>query len=86
MYGDKKATIERFMVNVRRLFRSAQSYLVLENDEICYNVDDLLEVSEQLAIPMCQTALFGVSTGGSFVDGTPSTFGSCQGATQTSSP
>ncbi|GFZ49638.1 UV-damage endonuclease [Saitozyma sp. JCM 24511] len=42
IYGDKPSTLERFKANFQRLDDNVRARLVLENDEICYNVDDLL--------------------------------------------
>jgi len=53
IYGDKPSTLERFKENFRtRLPEGVKKRLVLENDEICYNVDDLLPVCNELEIPM----------------------------------
>lgn len=51
-FGDKPATLERFKENYARLNDDVQARLVLENDEICYNVDDLLPICEELNIPI----------------------------------
>ncbi|KAI0819907.1 UV-endonuclease UvdE-domain-containing protein [Trametes gibbosa] len=53
MFGDKTATIERFKeVYQTRLTDDMRARLVLENDEMCYNADDLLPVCEELEIPI----------------------------------
>ncbi|RKP34230.1 UV-endonuclease UvdE [Dimargaris cristalligena] len=52
MYGSKSDTLERFAANFRRLSPSAQARLVLENDEICYSVADLMPLCERLSIPL----------------------------------
>ncbi|KAI0357706.1 UV-endonuclease UvdE [Trametes cingulata] len=53
MFGDKQATIERFKEVYRtRLTDEMRARLVLENDEMCYNADDLLPVCEELNIPL----------------------------------
>ncbi|KAH9848153.1 UV-endonuclease UvdE-domain-containing protein [Lenzites betulinus] len=53
MFGDKTATIERFKeVYQTRLTDDMKARLVLENDEMCYNADDLLPVCEELDIPI----------------------------------
>ncbi|TBU47156.1 UV-endonuclease UvdE [Dichomitus squalens] len=53
MFGDKPATIERFKEAYRtRLTDEMRARLVLENDEMCYNPDDLLPVCEELDIPL----------------------------------
>ncbi|CDO70055.1 hypothetical protein BN946_scf184601.g8 [Trametes cinnabarina] len=53
VFNDKQATIERFKQVYRtRLTDEMRARLVLENDEICYNADDLLPVCEELGIPL----------------------------------
>lgn len=52
IFGDKAATIERFKKNYRALPESIKARLVLENDDVCYSVHDLLPVCEELNIPM----------------------------------
>ncbi|THG99202.1 hypothetical protein EW145_g7303 [Phellinidium pouzarii] len=52
MYGDKLATLERFKENYAKLPENVKGRLVLENDEMCYNVDDLLPICQELHIPL----------------------------------
>ncbi|GAA6052523.1 hypothetical protein JCM3770_003808 [Rhodotorula araucariae] len=52
VFGDKEAALQRFRKNYKELSQGAKNRLVLENDEICYNVDDLLPVCEELNIPL----------------------------------
>ncbi|KAI0041905.1 UV-endonuclease UvdE [Auriscalpium vulgare] len=53
VYKDKPATLERFKHNYStKLTDAVKARLVLENDEICYNVDDILPVCEELNIPI----------------------------------
>ncbi|WWC92830.1 UV damage endonuclease UvdE [Kwoniella dendrophila CBS 6074] len=53
VFGDKETTLARFKENyTTRLSDNVKKRLVLENDEICYNVDDLFPVSEELNIPI----------------------------------
>ncbi|KAL8292799.1 hypothetical protein RQP46_001411 [Phenoliferia psychrophenolica] len=52
VYGDKAAAMERFRANFRLLPLNVRNRVVLENDEMCYNVDDLLPVCEELEIPL----------------------------------
>ncbi|ORY73221.1 UV-endonuclease UvdE-domain-containing protein [Leucosporidium creatinivorum] len=52
VYGDKKAALARFKENYEKLSEGVKARLVLENDEICYNVDDLLPTCEELNIPL----------------------------------
>lgn len=52
-FGDKPATLARFRENYTTLLSPAvKARLVLENDELCYNVDDLLPISRELDIPI----------------------------------
>lgn len=52
VFGDKTATIERFKENYRLLSEPIKKRLVLENDDVCYTVHDLLPVCEELDIPL----------------------------------
>ena len=52
IYGDKAATLDRFRENYAQLSQSIKNRLVLENDDVCYSVHDLLPICEELNIPM----------------------------------
>ncbi|KAG5342670.1 hypothetical protein C0989_010638 [Termitomyces sp. Mn162] len=53
IYGDKVATIERIKKTItEHLPQNVRSRLVLENDELCYNAEDLLSICEELDIPL----------------------------------
>lgn len=53
VYGDKPTTLARFKENyTTKLPDKIKKRLVLENDEICYNVDDIMPVCNELEIPM----------------------------------
>ncbi|KAJ3552911.1 hypothetical protein NM688_g3903 [Phlebia brevispora] len=53
VYGDKASTLERFKVNyTNKLTDEMKARVVLENDEMCYNADDLLPVCNELNIPI----------------------------------
>ena len=53
MYGDKVATLARFKENYQTLLTDEmKARLVLENDEMCYNTDDLLPICNELNIPI----------------------------------
>ncbi|KAI8374451.1 UV-endonuclease UvdE-domain-containing protein [Radiomyces spectabilis] len=52
MYGDKPATLSRFEENYKNLPEHIKRRLVLENDELCYSVSDLLPVCQKLDIPL----------------------------------
>jgi UV DNA damage endonuclease len=53
-YGDKDAAKQRFVDNFKRLSKSAQARLVLENDDkpAQYGVEDLYEIYEKTNIPI----------------------------------
>ena len=51
-FGDKAATLDRFRGAYATLQPTIKARLVLENDELCYNVDDLLPICEELIIPI----------------------------------
>jgi UV DNA damage endonuclease len=52
MYGDKEATLERFKENYVKLSDRVKKRLVLENDDMCWSVEDLLPMCQELGIPM----------------------------------
>ncbi|EXJ94383.1 hypothetical protein A1O1_02777 [Capronia coronata CBS 617.96] len=52
VFGDKDATIARFRQNYLGLPQGIKDRLVLENDDVCYSVHDLLPVCEELNIPL----------------------------------
>ena len=52
VFGDKEATMQRFRENYARLNQDIKNRLVLENDDVCYSVQDLLPLCEELNIPM----------------------------------
>jgi UV DNA damage endonuclease len=52
VFEGKAETIERFKENYAKLSDSVKNRLVLENDDVCYTVHDLLPVCEELNIPM----------------------------------
>ena len=52
MYGNKAATIERWKTNYHRLPEVVKRYLVLENCEKCYSVEDLLPICQACNIPL----------------------------------
>ena len=53
-YGDKEAAMQRFVDNFKRLSKSAQNRLVLENDDkpAQYSVSDLYEIYKQIGTPI----------------------------------
>jgi UV DNA damage endonuclease len=52
IFGDKAATLNRFRENYAQLSPSIKKRLVLENDDVCYSVHDLLPICEELNIPL----------------------------------
>ena len=53
VFGDKAATLQRFRENYAKLSQSIKNRIVLENDDVCYSVHDLLPICEELNIPLC---------------------------------
>lgn len=51
VYGDKPAAIERFARCFAGLPDTVRQRLVIENDERCYHIADVLELAARLAIP-----------------------------------
>jgi UV DNA damage endonuclease len=51
-YGDKKASMERFVDRFNRLPESVIRRLVIENDDKLYDVNDCLKISEEIQIPV----------------------------------
>jgi UV DNA damage endonuclease len=52
VYGDKAASIDRFVENYRHLSPSITSRLVIENDERLYSVADCCEIYQRTGIPV----------------------------------
>jgi UV DNA damage endonuclease len=53
VFGDKRATLDRFRANYTNLLSpSIKARLVLENDDVSWTVHDLLPVCEELNIPL----------------------------------
>jgi UV DNA damage endonuclease len=53
VYNDKQSTIARFRETyLHKLTQEMRDRLVLENDEMCYSVDDLLPICEELQVPI----------------------------------
>jgi len=51
-YGDKSASIDRFIENFKRLSKSVKDRLVIENDGTIFNIEDVLLVSDKINIPV----------------------------------
>lgn len=54
VYGDKKTAMDRFIMNFKRLSKSVQSRLTVENDDKAsmYSVKDLMYIHEAIKIPI----------------------------------
>lgn len=52
MFGSKPETLDRFRENYAKLAPSIKNRLVLENDDMTWNVHDLLPICQELNIPM----------------------------------
>lgn len=54
VYGDKKSAMDRFCKNFKRLSKSVQSRLTVENDDKAsmYSVKDLMYIHKQIGIPI----------------------------------
>lgn len=52
VYGNKAQSAGRFIENFRRLPEAIKSRLVLENDEKCYNIADVLTIAKEIQIPV----------------------------------
>ena len=52
VYGNKPEAIERFKMIYRNLSDSIKQRLVLENDDKCYNIGDLIKIGEELKAPI----------------------------------
>ena len=51
-YGDKETSMERFVARFNRLPYSVIRRLVIENDDKLYDVNDCLEISKEIQIPV----------------------------------
>ncbi|SJZ97324.1 UV DNA damage repair endonuclease UvsE [Selenihalanaerobacter shriftii] len=52
VYGEKNKAKERFITNFKKLSSDIQQGLVLENDDTSYSIGDVLEICQELKIPM----------------------------------
>ena len=53
VYNDKPSTLARFKhTYTTRLTAEMRARLVMENDEMCYSVDDLLPICSELGVPI----------------------------------
>ncbi|MEG0371906.1 MAG: UV DNA damage repair endonuclease UvsE, partial [Clostridium sp.] len=52
VYGDKPSAINRFIEVYRNLEKETREMLRLENDDVSFNIDDVLYISEKTSIPI----------------------------------
>ena len=54
VYGDKKSAMDRFITNFKRLSKSVQNRLTIENDDKAsmYSVKDLMYIHKNIGIPI----------------------------------
>jgi UV DNA damage endonuclease len=52
VYGDREASLERFVANFGRLSEPARRRLVIENDEFSFTVEDCLRVHRRVGVPV----------------------------------
>jgi UV DNA damage endonuclease len=52
IYGDKPSAIERFKKQYKKLSSRIKHRLIIENDDTCYNAEEVLAMGEELAIPV----------------------------------
>ena len=52
IYGDKSAAIQRFKDQYNKLERRIKQRLIIENDDTCYNAEDVLAIGQELSIPV----------------------------------
>lgn len=52
VYGDKKSSLKRFIENFYKLSKSVRDKIVIENDDKQYDWKDVLEVSNEIGVPM----------------------------------
>ncbi|WP_226034799.1 UV DNA damage repair endonuclease UvsE [Aquibacillus saliphilus] len=50
-YGNKENALERFIENWGRMSQRLQQMIILENDDKTFNTEDVLYLSEKLAVP-----------------------------------
>lgn len=52
VYGDKEKAINRFVNNYKQLNDNIKNRLIIENDDVSYNIEDVLYIANILKIPV----------------------------------
>lgn len=52
IYGDKNSALQRWKDNFKLIPKYCQEYIVIENDEFSYGVNDVINLAEEMKIPM----------------------------------
>lgn len=52
VYGDKKKASENFIKNYFKLPEKIKKRLIIENDDRSYNIEDVLNISKEISIPV----------------------------------
>ena len=52
VYGDKKASMQRFIDNFKKLPKGVQNRIVVENDDTSYSIGDVLYICNEINRPM----------------------------------
>ncbi|WP_261178317.1 UV DNA damage repair endonuclease UvsE [Anaerobacillus sp. CMMVII] len=53
VYGDKTEAKKRYIENYKKLSPEIRSILILENDDKSFHVKDVLEINEEIGVPVC---------------------------------
>lgn len=53
VYGDKDSAKKRFVENYKRLSDDIKTKLILENDDKSFHVNDVLEIHNEVGVPVC---------------------------------
>lgn len=52
VFGDKRASMQRFNSNYRNLEKAIKKRLVIENDDRCYNLHDCMQIYQETGVPV----------------------------------
>lgn len=61
VYNDKEVAVKRFYENFDKLEKHIVDRIILENDDKYYNVDDVLEISNNVGVPVVYDAFHGIN-------------------------